>query len=161
MFELRERLKDGREALERIKSAQTMWMVRETAAEAIAAIDVTDEGSGRVIDKSAFRATFSDFRIVKGRKVAQFIFETPIEGADAALEALGGVPRSDAEVWAGIARLDLSKASHEPRKPSGEISPPKESTPKERRRLASLPLPQQAAMRCDDKEFQIFIALRG
>ncbi len=35
-------------------------------------------------------ATFSDFRLVKGRKVCQLVCEVPLEQADAALAALGG-----------------------------------------------------------------------
>lgn len=54
---------------------------------------------------TAISATFSDFRIVKGRKVAQLIFETPLEAADEALRMLGGLPRPDAERWVGIAPL--------------------------------------------------------
>lgn len=54
---------------------------------------------------AATKATFSDFRIVKGRKVAQLVFEVPLEGADAALAALGGLPQPASERWCGIARL--------------------------------------------------------
>lgn len=54
---------------------------------------------------AATKATFSDFRIVKGRKVAQLVFEVPLEGADAALAALGGLPQPATERWCGIARL--------------------------------------------------------
>lgn len=62
---------------------------------------------------AATRATFSDFRIVKGRKVAQLVFEVPLEGADAALAALGGLPQPAAERWCGIARL-TDEAAHKP-----------------------------------------------
>ena len=54
---------------------------------------------------AATRATFSDFRIVKGRKVCQLVFELPIEAADEALKALGGLPQPATERWFGIARL--------------------------------------------------------
>lgn len=54
---------------------------------------------------AATRATFSDFRIVKGRKVAQLVFELPLEGADEALAALGGLPQPATERWFAIARL--------------------------------------------------------
>jgi hypothetical protein len=66
---------------------------------------------------AAFRATFSDFRIVKGRKMAQIVLETPLEEADAALEVLGGVPRPDAERWVAVARLETQPAKVE--KPKG------------------------------------------
>ena len=60
-------------------------------------------------EQDAFSATFSDFKLVKTRKVAQLIFEVPIEQVDAALKVLGGMPRSDAEAWVGIARLASPK----------------------------------------------------
>jgi hypothetical protein len=66
-----------------------------------------------MIDAAAFRATFSDFKLIKTRKVAQFIFEVPVEQVDAALKVLGGMPRADAEAWVGIARLTGPKAASE------------------------------------------------
>ena len=50
-------------------------------------------------------ATFSDFRLVKGRKVCQLVCEVPLEQADAALAALGGLPNPHAERWVGIVPL--------------------------------------------------------
>jgi len=98
---------------------------------------------------SAFQATFSDFRLVKGRKVCQFVFETPIEAADAALETLGGLPRPDQEAWVGIARIDPKKAASDAPKPVGE--------PKERRRFVELSLAAQAGLRCNEKAFWKFL----
>lgn len=54
---------------------------------------------------AAIKATFSDFRIVKGRKVAQLVLEVPLEQADAALDTLGGLPMPDRERWVALARL--------------------------------------------------------
>lgn len=54
---------------------------------------------------AAIKATFADFRIVKGRKVAQLVLEVPIEQADAALDVLGGIPMPDRDRWCAIARL--------------------------------------------------------
>ena len=56
---------------------------------------------------AAFQGTYSDFRLVKGRKVAQIVVEVPIEAADHALEVLGGVPRPDAERHVAVARLQI------------------------------------------------------
>lgn len=69
---------------------------------------------------TAFQATYADFRIVKGRKVAQIVIEVPLEQADAALDVLGGVPRPDQERWVGVARIDPN-AKPEPEAPT----PPK------------------------------------
>lgn len=63
---------------------------------------------------AAFKATFSDFRLVKGRKVAQIVVEVPIEEADNALLALGGIPRPDLARWVAVARLSPVASISEP-----------------------------------------------
>lgn len=50
-------------------------------------------------------ASFSDFKLIKGRKVCQLVCEVPLEQADAALIALGGLPNPHAERWVGIVPL--------------------------------------------------------
>jgi hypothetical protein len=88
------------------------------------------------------KATFADFRIIKTRKTAQLILELPIENADAALIALGGLPRSDAERWVAIARLnDIDQIRKE----------------KAHRAFHELPFPQQAALKSKDETFQSWI----
>ena len=94
---------------------------------------------------AAFKATFSDFRLIKGRKVAQLIFELPIEGCDAALEAMGGVPQPHEERWAAIARIDLKAVSAAP------------EPLKERRSWSDLSYAQQAGIRCNEPDFWKFI----
>ena len=94
---------------------------------------------------TAFKAAYSDLKIVKTRGVAQLILEIPLEQADAALEVLGGVPRPDREVWCAVARL-AKDAPAEPVQP--------EEPAKKRRPFDSLPLPQQAALICKDQRFQ-------
>ena len=95
---------------------------------------------------AAIKATFADFKLIKGRKCAQLVFEVPLEGADAALSALGGLPRPDAEKWFAIARLDPKAATPDP----AELE-------KVRRPFETLPAPQQAALRSNDPNFQKFI----
>lgn len=56
-------------------------------------------------DKAAFRATYSDWRLVKTRKVVQIVLEVSIESADAAYQVLGGMPDPAAERWVAVARL--------------------------------------------------------
>ena len=85
-------------------------------------------------DKAVIQGAFSDFRIVKGRKVAQIIIEVPIEAADHALAVLGGVPRMDTECWVAIARLNLRPRSE----PDHRLS-------------------QQAGICCRDPNFQDFL----
>ncbi|MBK8246242.1 MAG: hypothetical protein IPK85_02365 [Gemmatimonadetes bacterium] len=102
---------------------------------------------------TAIPATFSDFRIVKGRKVAQFVFETPLEAADDALSKLGGLPRPDAERWVGIAPLvGKPKAEQQP-----EAPPPEPEKVKERRPFHTLPRSQQAAILINDAAFQSWV----
>jgi hypothetical protein len=72
---------------------------------------------------SAFEATFSDFKIVKGRKVAQVVLEVPLESADRALNVLGGVPRPDAECWVGVARIQSPQRRQAPPQQNGRKQP--------------------------------------
>lgn len=99
---------------------------------------------------AAIKATFSDLRIVKGRKVIQMVFEAPIEEADNALNALGGVPRGDSERWVAIARLDVGKLASE--------APARAE--KTTRKFDELPLSQQAALLCEREAFKRFLIER-
>jgi hypothetical protein len=87
----------------------------------------------------AFQATFADFRLVKGRKVCQLIFEVPIEQADSALSVLGGIPNPEHSIWVGIARI--SPPTRRPKLNSDDIW-----------RASS-----ECAMLCKEKSFQSFI----
>lgn len=117
---------------------------------------------------AAFKATFSDFRLVKGRKVAQIVVEVPIEEADNALKALGGIPRPDIERWVAVARLSPVASIPESAAIAGAddagASPQKQPAAatgetKERRPFHTLPLPQQVALRCADEAFREWIAM--
>lgn len=57
--------------------------------------------------QAAFRAVFADWKVIKTRATVQLVFEIPIEQADQAYQALGGMPIAASEVWCGIARLKL------------------------------------------------------
>jgi hypothetical protein len=93
----------------------------------------------------ATKGTFADFRIIKTRKCAQLVIEVPIEEADAALSALGGLPRSDCERWVAVARLN-----HE-----GTTKP---LDLKERRAFCDLPFVQQAGIMSNDLKFQFWMS---
>ena len=92
---------------------------------------------------TAVLATFSDFKIVKGRKVAQLILEVPLEGAQAALEALGGVPQPDSAQWVGIAPVDPDAAQK----------------PAEKRKGGKLA--QRAGILCGEPSFWMFLNEMG
>ena len=96
-------------------------------------------------EPAAFQATFSDFKLIKGRKVVQLVFEVPIEMSDAALKVLGGMPRADAEAWVGIARLTGPKAASE-----ASVAP---KTPGEKAVI-------RAALLCKEPDFWKYIGAR-
>jgi hypothetical protein len=91
------------------------------------------------LSAAAFQATYADFRIVKSRKQAQFVFEVPLEMADAALKVLGGLPQPDQDRWVGVAPLDLKAVA------------------KAKRSWNELPYSQQAALACNDEKFREWI----
>jgi hypothetical protein len=94
-------------------------------------------------EPAAIRATFADFRLIKGRKQAQLVLEIPIEEADNALAVLGGIPQPQSDHWVAVARLN------------GVERP--ESEPKEKRRWEDLKLSMQASIRCSEPAFQKFM----
>lgn len=99
--------------------------------------------------EAIIQATYADMKLVRTRSCAQLIFEIPIEQAPAAIEAFG-VPLPGKEVWCAIARLDLTKAASEPAKEE-----------KPRQKWESLPLSQQAAIRCGEASFWRFLDEEG
>lgn len=58
---------------------------------------------------AAFSATYSDLKLIKTRKVVQFVFEVPLEAAEHAMNVLGGMPSPMSEKWFAIARLQEEK----------------------------------------------------
>lgn len=106
-------------------------------------------------DRAAFSATYSDWRLIKGRKVVQIVFELPLEQANEAYTTLGGMPNPAAEVWCGIARLRTGDAPDE-----GEGAGPSTlavdqlSTPSVRGRPS---LAQHVGMMCNDPLFQKYL----
>jgi len=56
-------------------------------------------------DKAAFTGTYSDWKVIKTRRVVQIIIEVPIEAAGHAYNVMGGMPRFDNEEWFVVARM--------------------------------------------------------
>jgi hypothetical protein len=56
-------------------------------------------------DEAAFKATYSGFKFVATRKVAQIVLEVPSEQAMRVLECLGGMPDGANERWCAVAVL--------------------------------------------------------
>lgn len=94
---------------------------------------------------AAIRGTFSDFRLIKGRKCAQIICEIPIEEADAALSVLGGIPQPASERWIALAPLNITSI-----KPA-----------QEKRRYENLKSAMQAGIRCGEPAFWKFLTELG
>jgi len=107
---------------------------------------------------AAFQATFTDWRLIKGRKVVQLVFEVPVEGADAAYQALGGMPDPGASVWCAIARLQTEgkvrpQAEAETNATAFTEKPALEAAPQARAGR----LTKQAGIACSDPRFWKFL----
>lgn len=112
---------------------------------------------------AAIRADFADFRQVKSRKVAQLIFEVPLEQLPEVMEVLGW-PRPDGNIPVGIARLVAEIGPDDVAKRGGQ-SVPSSATPvtpsasgegQDIRRTYTRS--QMAAILCRDVQFQFWIA---
>ena len=97
---------------------------------------------------TAFRATYSDWKLVKTRQVVQVVFEIPIEDADKAYEVLGGMPNFGTEQWFGIAAISAETA-HSRREST--------SKPAGKRDWRELQPQQQAGIRCGEPSFVAFL----
>ena len=111
----------------------------------------------------AFKATYSDWKLIKTRGVVQVVMEVPLSEADAAYQILGGMPDFSQERWFGVAPL----------KPEREVMP----NPQQQSILDAQPQPDkdkhsagakrmdwrdlqpaaQAGIRCADPVFDRFI----
>lgn len=97
---------------------------------------------------TAFRATYSDLKIIKTRQCVQIVFELPISDFDAAYEVLGGLPDSSQERWFGIAALkaDAAQPRQVESKSTAGARPWRDIQPA-----------QQAGIRCEDPVFVAFL----
>ena len=107
----------------------------------------------------AFKATYSDWKLIKTRGVVQVVMEVPLSEADAAYQILGGMPDFSSERWFGIAPLKNPPAEKEsssttPATPSLSQDKPAE---KAKRDWRDLPPSAQASMLCDKVIFQMFL----
>lgn len=107
--------------------------------------------------KSALMGSFADFKLIRGRKVAQVIVEVPIEQADLALSVLGGLPQPHTERWIALARLNPSVATDQ-----GEEEPvSRPSSPATRQAWQDMKPSQQSALRCRDRAFIDWLGMGG
>ena len=96
--------------------------------------------------QAAFKATYSDLRFVKSRKVAQIVLELPLEQADSFIKAFG-TPNPASETWCAIARLAIAQDQSVPQKTHKTKS------------WDDLRLSQQAAIRCSDETYRHWLCV--
>ena len=109
---------------------------------------------------SAFKATYSDWKLIKTRGVVQVVMEVPLSEADAAYQILGGMPDFSSERWFGIAPLKNPPAEKGSSKPPAEpqVDKDKHQPAAKRRQPWETLLPQQqAAMRTHEPAFTEFL----
>ncbi len=114
---------------------------------------------------AAFRASYSDMKLVKTRQVAQLIFEIPLADFDAAYEVLGGMPNPANERWFGIAAIQIGKeAMPNPQQLSKKLDARPQSDHADKpdpagakRDWRDLQPQQQAGIRCGEPTFQAFL----
>lgn len=98
---------------------------------------------------AAIMASLVDVRNVSAHKCVRLEIHVPVEQAGMVMEAFGW-PTSADPVPVAIARLDLNAPA-----PADASKP--ETAEKPRKRWEDLPLPQQAAMRCEEEAFRKFL----
>lgn len=103
---------------------------------------------------AAFQATYSDWKVIKGRKVVQIVVEIPIEQADLAYQVVGGMPNPAAEAWLAVARINPNAAKEEAEQSKIRAERPKQN-------WTDMSLAQQSGILCADKSFQTFLYERG
>jgi hypothetical protein len=90
------------------------------------------------------QAVFYNWRPVVGHKRLQLIFEVPLEDTDIVLKMLGA-PMPDKETWCAIALLERDRPATA------------SANARAHRAFHTLPAVQQAAIKCKDTDFQIWI----
>ena len=105
----------------------------------------------------AFKATYSDWKLVKTRGVVQIVFEVPLAEADGAYEILGGMPVIAKERWFGIAAIKASQQEEDRAVPRQTSSPSTGGAKRDKMDWRDLQPAAQAALRCNDATFRAFL----
>jgi hypothetical protein len=107
------------------------------------------------VTAAAFSATYSDWKVIKGRKVVQVVFEVPIESADLAYQVVGGMPHPGTEAWIGIARLDPRQQQEEPSAP--RKAPVPTAQPRQSHPAGAPSYAKQLGIACNEPAFWDFV----
>ncbi len=105
---------------------------------------------------AAFYATYSDWRLIKTRKVVQIVLEVPLEASGRAYDVLGGMPNAGSEVWCAVARLK--------KKPESETildPPPAYASAEAKKSWHQMKPAQQAGILCNELSFLQFLRVKG
>ncbi len=109
-----------------------------------------------------FEATYSDWKVIRGRKCVQIVLEVPLELSNTAYTVLGGMPNPAEEIWVAVARLDLKKLRRNDKGETvsaGIAGPASEATGRVPARVQN-PYAKRAAILCNDIRFQKFLSER-
>ena len=107
---------------------------------------------------AAFQAVFSDWKLIRTRKIVQLVFEVPVEMADQAYQVLGGMPDPGKSVWCAVARLEVQPSSDVVEADKAAFH--KYLTEQHERRKRSwdeLSAAEQAGIRCAEPAFHKFL----
>jgi hypothetical protein len=107
------------------------------------------------VTAAAFSATYSDWKVIKGRKVVQVVFEVPIETADLAYQVVGGMPHPGTEAWFGIAKLDPRQQQEEPSAP--RKAPVPTAQPRQSHPAGAPSYAKQLGIACNEPAFWDFV----
>jgi hypothetical protein len=95
-------------------------------------------------EPKVIQAVFYNWRPIVGHKRLQLIFEVPLEDTNIVLKMLGA-PMPDKETWCAIALLERDRPAAA------------SANAKAHRAFHTLPAVQQAAIKCKDTDFQVWI----
>lgn len=106
-------------------------------------------------ETAAFKATYSDWKLIRTRGVVQVVMEVPLAEADAAYGVLGGMPNPANETWFGIAPINLHKPAKENKT---SVAPTPRQDPKSvGGKWRDLQPAAQAGIRCAEPTFRVFL----
>ncbi len=108
---------------------------------------------------AAFQATFSDWKLIRSRKVVQIVLEVPLEAAGQAYDVLGGMPNPGAETWCAVARLKGKEGNSTPLTDTPAPASV-EASPVRARKWEDLSPTVQCCIRCNEPPFVEFLASR-
>lgn len=95
------------------------------------------------MNNAIFKAEYADFKLVKTRSTAQFVFEVPQEQAGAIMQMIG-LPSQGEPQWFAIAKLVEEQ----------------KDTPVLKRNWNEISYPEQAGIMCNNQRFAEFIEER-